>query len=132
GRTALGGHAGLGSKTAVPGVAHVLAVGSGKGGVGKSTVAVNVACALAQDGARVGLIDADVYGPNIPVMMGVRETPFQRDGKILPLVSHGVKLMSMGFLVDPETPLIWRGPMLHGLMKQFAHDVDWGELDYLL
>jgi ATP-binding protein involved in chromosome partitioning len=123
---------GLGSKTAIPGVAHVLAIGSGKGGVGKSTVSVNVAVALAQDGARVGLIDADVYGPNVPLMMGVRETPMQKGGKILPLTAHGVRLMSMGFLVDPETPLIWRGPMLHGLMKQFAHDVDWGELDYLL
>jgi len=128
----LGGHGGLGGKVAIPGVAHVVAIGSGKGGVGKSTVSVNVAVALAQDGARVGLIDADVYGPNVPLMMGVRETPYQKDGKILPLFAHGVKLMSMGFLVDPETPLIWRGPMLHGLMKQFAHDVDWGELDYLV
>jgi ATP-binding protein involved in chromosome partitioning len=107
-------------------------VASGKGGVGKSTVAVNLAVALAQEGARVGLIDADVYGPNVPVMMGVREQPFQKDGKILPLTAHGVKLMSMGFLVDPETPVIWRGPMLHGVMQNFTRDVDWGVLDYLV
>jgi ATP-binding protein involved in chromosome partitioning len=124
--------AGLGEKAAIPGVAHVVAVASGKGGVGKSTVAVNLAVALSQEGARVGLIDADVYGPNVPRMMGVREQPFQRDGKILPLSAHGVKLMSMGFLVDPETPVIWRGPMLHGVMQNFTRDVDWGTLDYLL
>ncbi len=124
--------AGIGGKLAIPGVAHVVAVASGKGGVGKSTVAVNLAVALAQEGARVGLIDADVYGPNVPLMMGVREQPFQKDGKILPLHAHGVKLMSMGFLVDPETPVIWRGPMLHGVMQNFTRDVDWGELDYLV
>ncbi|MEP7027823.1 MAG: Mrp/NBP35 family ATP-binding protein [Candidatus Eisenbacteria bacterium] len=124
--------AGLGEKTPIAGVAHVLAVASGKGGVGKSTVAVNLAVALAQEGARVGLIDADVYGPNVPVMMGVREQPFQKDGKILPLTAHGVKVMSMGFLVDPETPVIWRGPMLHGVMQNFTRDVDWGTLDYLV
>jgi ATP-binding protein involved in chromosome partitioning len=122
----------IGPKAAIPGVAHVVAVASGKGGVGKSTVAVNLAVALAQEGARVGLIDADVYGPNVPVMMGVREQPYQRDGKILPLEAHGVKLMSMGFLVDPETPVIWRGPMLHGVMQNFTRDVDWGTLDYLV
>ena len=126
------GKTAIGPKTAIPGVAHVVAVASGKGGVGKSTVAVNLAVALAQEGARVGLIDADVYGPNVPVMMGVREQPFQRDGKILPLTAHGVKLMSMGFLVDPETPVIWRGPMLHGVMQNFTRDVDWGTLDYLI
>ena len=123
---------GLGEKAAIPGVAHVLAVASGKGGVGKSTVAVNLAVALAQEGARVGLIDADVYGPNVPLMMGVRSQPYQKDGKILPLAAHGVKLMSMGFLVDPETPVIWRGPMLHGVMQNFTRDVDWGTLDYLV
>ena len=126
------GKGGIGPKLAIEGVAHVVAVASGKGGVGKSTVAVNLAVALAQEGARVGLIDADVYGPNVPVMMGVREQPFQKDGKILPLVAHGVKLMSMGFLVDPETPVIWRGPMLHGVMQNFTRDVDWGTLDYLI
>src|SRR6266850_4105495 len=88
---------GIGDKVSVPGVKNIIAVSSGKGGVGKSTVAVNLAVALALDGARVGLMDADVYGPNVPVMMGVRETPFQKDGKILPLLAHGVKLMSMGF-----------------------------------
>jgi ATP-binding protein involved in chromosome partitioning len=126
------GKVGIGPKTAIEGVAHVVAVASGKGGVGKSTVAVNLAVALAQEGARVGLIDADVYGPNVPVMMGVREQPYQKDGKILPLSAHGVKLMSMGFLVDPETPVIWRGPMLHGVMQNFTRDVDWGTLDYLI
>jgi len=126
------GKGGIGPKLAIEGVAHVVAVASGKGGVGKSTVAVNLAVALAQEGARVGLIDADVYGPNVPVMMGVRGQPFQKDGKILPLTAHGVKLMSMGFLVDPETPVIWRGPMLHGVMQNFTRDVDWGTLDYLI
>ncbi|MGH7725195.1 MAG: Mrp/NBP35 family ATP-binding protein [Candidatus Eiseniibacteriota bacterium] len=119
-------------KREIAGVAHVVAVGSGKGGVGKSTVAVNLAVALAQDGARVGLMDADVYGPNVPLMTGVREQPYQKDGKILPLTAHGLKLMSMGFLVDPETPVIWRGPMLHGVIQNFTREVAWGELDYLL
>ena len=119
-------------KKPIPGVAHIVAVGSGKGGVGKSTVAVNLAAALALDGARVGLIDADVYGPNLPLMTGIRETPLQRDGKILPLHAHGMALMSMGFLVEPGTPVIWRGPMLHGVIQNFTRDVAWGELDYLL
>ena len=119
-------------KKPIPGVAHIVAVGSGKGGVGKSTVAVNLAAALALDGARVGLIDADVYGPNLPLMTGIRETPMQRDGKILPLHAHGMALMSMGFLVDPATPVIWRGPMLHGVIQNFTRDVAWGELDYLI
>ena len=111
---------------------RLIAVGSGKGGVGKSTVAANLAIALARAGNKVGLIDADVYGPNVPVMLGVREQPYQRDGKILPLTAHGLKVMSMGFLVDPETPVIWRGPMLHGVMQNFTRDVDWGTLDYLV
>ena len=115
------------------GVRNAFAVGSGKGGVGKSTVAVNLAVALAQEGARVGLLDADVYGPNIPQMMGVYEKPRSKDGKkLLPLERYGVKLMSMGFLVDQKTPLIWRGPMIHGVLRQFLNDVDWGELDYLV
>ncbi|MEO6463750.1 MAG: Mrp/NBP35 family ATP-binding protein [Candidatus Eisenbacteria bacterium] len=123
---------GLGDKKPIEGVAHVIAVGSGKGGVGKSTVAVNLALALAADGARVGLVDADVYGPNVPLMMGIQETPFQKDGKILPLVAHGLSLMSMGFLVEAGTPVIWRGPMLHGVIQNFTRDVAWGELDYLV
>ena len=119
-------------KKEIPGVAHVVAVGSGKGGVGKSTVAVNLAVALAAEGARVGLIDADVYGPNVPLMMGIQDTPYQKDGKILPLVAHGIEVMSMGFLVEAGTPVIWRGPMLHGVIQNFTRDVAWGELDYLI
>ena len=126
------GRAASGEKKPIPGVAHIVAVGSGKGGVGKSTVAVNLAAALAQDGARVGLVDADVYGPNVPLMMGIQETPYQKDGKILPLVAHGLSLMSMGFLVEAGTPVIWRGPMLHGVIQNFTRDVAWGELDYLI
>jgi ATP-binding protein involved in chromosome partitioning len=113
---------------------NAIAVGSGKGGVGKSTVAVNLAVALAQQGARVGLMDADVYGPNVPLMMGVAdEKPFSRDGKTIePIEAHGVKLISIGFLVDAKQPLVWRGPMLHGTVRQFLADVNWGDLDYLL
>jgi len=115
------------------GIRNAIAVGSGKGGVGKSTVAVNLAVALAQTGAQVGLLDADIYGPNVPLMMGVHERPHSLDGqKIQPLTRYGVKLMSMGFLIDPETPLIWRGPMIHGAIRQFLEDVDWGALDYLV
>jgi ATP-binding protein involved in chromosome partitioning len=115
------------------GIRNAIAVGSGKGGVGKSTVAVNLAVALAQTGAQVGLLDADIYGPNVPLMMGVSDRPRSADGKkILPLVSYGVRLMSMGFLIDSKTPLIWRGPMIHGALRQFLEDVDWGALDYLV
>jgi len=116
------------------GVRNAIAVGSGKGGVGKSTVAVNLAVALARQGASVGLLDADVYGPNVPLMMGVADRrPVSRDGKrIEPIVAHGVRLMSIGFLVDAATPLVWRGPMLHGALRQFLQDVDWQELDYLI
>ena len=116
----------------VPGVKHVIAVSSGKGGVGKSTVASNLACALALTGAKVGLLDADLYGPNIPMMMGPAKGPEQKDGKIVPAESYGVKLISMAFLVPEETPLIWRGPMVHQYLQAFFRDVDWGELDYLL
>ena len=116
----------------IPGVKHVIAVSSGKGGVGKSTVAVNLAVALQQLGARVGLMDADVYGPNIPMMMGVTEPPEQQDGKIKPAESHGVKLISMGFFVPEDTAVVWRGPMIHTAIQQFFRDVVWGELDYLL
>ncbi len=113
-------------------VRSTIAIASGKGGVGKSTVAVNLAVALAQAGAQVGLMDADIYGPNIPMMMGVNEQPKARDEKIIPLQAHGVKLMSMGFLVPPEQAVIWRGPMLHSAIRQFLSDVDWGPLDYLV
>lgn len=114
-------------------VKNVIAVASGKGGVGKSTVAVNLAVALARQGARVGLLDADIYGPNIPTMMGVDALPDpDENGKILPALAYGIKLMSIGFLVRPGQPLIWRGPMLHTVIRQFLSDVDWGDLDYLV
>jgi ATP-binding protein involved in chromosome partitioning len=116
----------------VPDVKHVIAVSSGKGGVGKSTVAANLACALALTGAKVGLLDADLYGPNIPMMMGSTSGPEQKDGKIVPVESYGVKLISMAFLVPEEAPLIWRGPMVHQYLQAFFRDVQWGELDYLL
>jgi len=116
----------------VPTVKQVIAVSSGKGGVGKSTVAANLACALAQKGLSVGLLDADLYGPNIPMMMGSTEGPEQKDGKILPAQSHGVKLISMAFLVPEEAPLIWRGPMVHQYLQAFFRDVQWGDLDVLL
>ena len=122
---------------AIEGVANIIAVSSGKGGVGKSTVAVNLAVALALEGAKVGLMDTDVYGPNIPTMMGVTEQPKimnhpTRGEFFVPPVAHGVKVMSMGFLVDPDQPLVWRGPMLHSVITQFCHQVDWGTLDYLV
>jgi len=118
----------------IPGVKHVIAVASGKGGVGKSTVSVNLAVALAETGAKVGLLDADVYGPSIPVMMGVNRVPDMDPGqRIIPLEAHGVKLMSLGFLLpDASTPVIWRGPMIGKALTQFLRDVNWGELDYLL
>jgi ATP-binding protein involved in chromosome partitioning len=119
-------------RRALPGVAHVVAIGSGKGGVGKSTVSANLAVALARSGARVGLLDGDIYGPNLPRMLGQRRQPSQRNGKILPVDAWGVRFMSMGLLVDQGEAVVWRGPMLHGAMKTFLHDVDWGELDYLL
>lgn len=116
----------------IPGVKHVIAISSGKGGVGKSTVAANLACALALAGAKVGLLDADLYGPNIPMMMGSVTGPEQKDGKILPVENYGVKLISMAFLVPEEAPLVWRGPMVHQYLQAFFRDVLWGELDYLL
>jgi ATP-binding protein involved in chromosome partitioning len=111
---------------------RIIAVSSGKGGVGKSTVAVNLAVALAQEGARVGVMDADIYGPNIPRMFGVFEKPPVIGGKIQPLQAHGVKLMSLGFLVERDAPAIWRGPIIMKIVTQFLKDVDWGELDYFL
>jgi len=117
----------------IPGVRNIVAVASGKGGVGKSTVAVNLALALAGDGARVGLLDADVYGPNVPLMMGSHDRPMQgADNKIRPIDAYGIKLMSMGFFIDADSPVIWRGPMLTKLLTQFMYDVNWGELDYLV
>lgn len=120
------------AKNAIPGVSHVLAVGSGKGGVGKSTVAVNLAISLARDGARVGLLDADIYGPNVPTMLGVFEPKAVENETIHPAEIHGLRVVSMGFFLDPDEPVIWRGPMLHGAMRQFFQNVAWGELDYLV
>jgi ATP-binding protein involved in chromosome partitioning len=111
---------------------NAIAIASGKGGVGKSTVSVNVAVSLAKQGAKVGLMDADIYGPNIPTMMGVMQMPPPKDEKLIPALAYGVKFMSMGFLVKPGQPLIWRGPMLNSAIRQFLTDVDWGDLDYLI
>lgn len=116
-----------------PGVKHIIAVASGKGGVGKSTTAANLALAMSLNGLKVGLLDADVYGPSMPRMMGVTGQPSSADGRILePMNGHGVKLMSMGFLVDEETPMVWRGPMVMSALQQMLRDVNWGELDVLL
>lgn len=125
------------NRTGINGVKNILAISSGKGGVGKTTVAVNVAVALAQMGAKVGLIDADIYGPNTPTMLGLGNAKVMvqkgESGEVLePSFNHGVKLVSMGFLIDPDQPVIWRGPMLNGIIRQFLYQVEWGELDYLL
>lgn len=114
------------------GVKNAIAVASGKGGVGKSTMAANLALSLSLDGARVGLLDADIYGPNIPMMMGVNDRPKGQNDKIIPPQGYGIKIMSMGFLVDPNQPVIWRGPMIHNALRQFLQDVEWGNLDYLV
>jgi ATP-binding protein involved in chromosome partitioning len=117
----------------LPGVKNVVLVGAGKGGVGKSTVALNIACALARHGAKVGLLDADFYGPSVPVMTGIKRKPHSKDGKVLePLEAHGLKVMSIGFLIEADQALIWRGPMMHGALMQLVRDVNWGELDYLI
>jgi len=122
--------------TLLPGVKNTIAVASGKGGVGKSTIAVNLAVALAKDGASVGLIDADIYGPSIPLMLGIKEKPKVYQDKatmrMIPLENYGIKVISIGFLVDENAPVIWRGPMASGAVKQFMTDVEWGELDYLI
>jgi ATP-binding protein involved in chromosome partitioning len=124
---------GLGEKLNVAGVRNIVAVSSGKGGVGKSTVAVNLAVSLARDGARVGLMDADVYGPNVPLMLGVADArPHINANKLVPLEAHGIRLMSMAVLKPGDEPMIVRGPILHGLVRQFLQDVEWGELDYLI
>jgi ATP-binding protein involved in chromosome partitioning len=119
-------------KLPIPGVENIIAVGSGKGGVGKSTVAVNLAISFAKLGYKVGLLDADVYGPNVPLMMGVQETPHAMGQRIRPIQAHGIRLMSMGFLNPGDKPLVWRGPMLNSVIQQFLRNVDWGELDYLV
>lgn len=129
---------GILDKAAIPGVSHVIAVSAGKGGVGKSTVAVNLAVALAQEGARVGLLDADVYGPSIPIMMGVKGqqpeavTAANGEPQMIPIESHGIKMISIGFMVDDRQPVIWRGPMVSQLLRQFLYQVAWAPLDYLI
>jgi ATP-binding protein involved in chromosome partitioning len=125
--------AGGGTVAEIAGVKNMVAVASGKGGVGKSTVAVNLALALQQDGARVGLLDADIYGPSIPIMLGTHAAPpGMQDNRLLPVERLGLKLMSIGFLAGPEAPVVWRGPMVHKMVSQFLSAVVWGELDYLV
>ena len=124
---------GIANNVTIDGVKNIIAVSSGKGGVGKSTVAVNLAVALAAQGAKVGIMDADVYGPNVPMMLGTGyDQPEVRDQKLIPIEAHGVKMISMAVLVPLDKPMILRGPMLHGVVRQFLTDVDWGELDYLI
>ena len=123
----------MANQNKVPGLNRIIAVASGKGGVGKSTCSVNLACALTHLGARVGLLDCDIYGPSIPLMMGIKQRPTISDEeKMVPPSNYGVKLMSMGFLIDGDQPVIWRGPMIMKTIQQFIHSVDWGQLDYLL
>jgi ATP-binding protein involved in chromosome partitioning len=119
--------------TALPGISKIIAVGSGKGGVGKTTVAVNLAIALSRLGQRVGLIDADIYGPNVPLMMGSSQSPTVGPGNIIiPNDTHGLKTISIGYISPGDKPMVMRGPMLHQIIKQFLQQVDWGELDYLI
>ena len=121
------------NRIALPSVRNVIAVASGKGGVGKSTVTINLSMALAAEGARVGLLDADIYGPSIPLMMGTLDAkPESREKRVIPIEKFGVKMMSMGYLIPPGEPVVWRGPMVHGALTQFLSQVEWGELDYLL
>lgn len=128
---------GMPDRTGIQGVKNIVAISSGKGGVGKSTVAVNIAVALAQSGAAVGLLDADIYGPNAPTMLGLEQAVVEvrkeaRGDVLEPAFNHGVKLVSMGFLIDKDQPVVWRGPMLNGIIRQFLYQVDWGALDYLI
>jgi ATP-binding protein involved in chromosome partitioning len=124
---------GVANNIAIQGIKNIIAVSSGKGGVGKSTVAVNLAVSLALDGANVGLMDADVYGPNVPLMLGVaHKQPEIAMNKIVPIQAHGVRMISMALLAPPDKPMVLRGPMLHGIVRQFLSDVNWGELDYLI
>ncbi|HWC18801.1 MAG TPA: Mrp/NBP35 family ATP-binding protein [Terriglobales bacterium] len=117
----------------LPGVQNVIAVGSGKGGVGKTTIAVNLAVALGKLGYKVGLLDADIYGPNVPLMMGVNRQPdVIGQNRIAPITNHGIKVISVGFISPGDKPLVWRGPMLHSIIKQFLQQVEWGELDFLI
>lgn len=126
----------MGNKGMIPGVKNVIAVSSGKGGVGKSTVAVNLACALLRAGAKVGILDADLYGPNVPLMLGVtgrpQETEVGGQKRITPLHAHGLQVMSIGFMINEDQPVIWRGPMLHSAMRSFLYEVAWSDLDYLV
>jgi ATP-binding protein involved in chromosome partitioning len=127
------GHAGPPAPQPLPGVSHIVAVGSGKGGVGKTTVAVNLAVALGKLGYRVGLLDADIYGPNVPTMLGqTRQPNIAGENRIVPLVSHGVKFISIGLISPGDKPLVMRGPMLHQIIRQFLQQVEWGELDFLI
>ncbi len=119
-------------KTAIAGVRNIIAVGSGKGGVGKSTTAVNIAVSLARLGARTAILDADIYGPNVPSMLGATGRPKVVDNRIIPIEAYGIAIMSMGFMVSDDQPLVWRGPMLHGVLKQLLQDVNWGTRDYLI
>ena len=132
GRRAATGPPGGDGAPVLPGVKNTLAVASGKGGVGKSTVAINLALALRRSGASVGVLDADVYGPSLPLLTGVSGRPRTRDKRIFPHDALDMKVMSIGFFVTDDSPVIWRGPMVHGLIRQFLTDVEWGELDYLI
>jgi ATP-binding protein involved in chromosome partitioning len=125
----------IAARQPIPGIKNIIAISSGKGGVGKTTVSVNLACALTQLGASVGILDADIYGPNVPLMMGLSQqaiTGQSQEGKLQPPQNHGVKVMSMAFLVKDDQPVVWRGPLLDRVIRQFLTDSDWGELDYLL